>query len=351
MKRQGADKKSLCMPPAAQAQGKAAPVGNVVFFLLSLMLHTAALAALWFLAVSTPGTGQGAGAGQYVTVSLLSGLPGASGDGDASASRDADNVSTSASTPASTSAADTDVAPAPVTWDSDTAHVPDSQDKQPEAPPAEPSVPAVAAIPVHKIKTGQKDRPKTESQKTQKREADSRKPDSRTPESLKPDSRKPDSRKPESADAENVAHKHARQASQEQGRQGGKALGVGHEQGGNATGHGGQAGEKGNAGAGTSAAHQGSSAGYLKGNYEYIKKRVRQYLVYSPQAKRMGIQGLVTVSFTIQQDGRVRDVAVSKSSGYALLDESALEAVRSAAPFAAPPEPARVIMPVQFSLR
>lgn len=331
MKRQGADKKSLCMPPAAQAQGKAAPVGNVVFFLLSLMLHTAALAALWFLAVSTPGTGQGAGAGQYVTVSLLSGLPGASGDGDASASRDADNVSTSASTPASTSAADTDVAPAPVTWDSDTAHVPDSQNKQPEAPPAEPPVPAVAAIPVRKIKAGQKDRPKTESQKTQKREADSR--------------------KPESADAENVAHKHARQASQEQGRQGGKALGVGHEQGGNAIGHGGQAGEKGNAGAGTSAAHQGSSAGYLKGNYEYIKKRVRQYLVYSPQAKRMGIQGLVTVSFTIQQDGRVRDVAVSKSSGYALLDESALEAVRSAAPFAAPPEPARVIMPVQFSLR
>ena len=65
----------------------------------------------------------------------------------------------------------------------------------------------------------------------------------------------------------------------------------------------------------------------------------------------MGIQGMVTVSFTIQQDGRVRDVAVSKSSGYSLLDESALEAVRSASPFAAPPEPARVIMPVQFSLR
>ncbi len=65
----------------------------------------------------------------------------------------------------------------------------------------------------------------------------------------------------------------------------------------------------------------------------------------------MGIQGMVTVSFTIQQDGRVRDVAVSKSSGYSLLDESALEAVRSAAPFAAPPESARVIMPLQFSLR
>ena len=111
---------------------------------------------------------------------------------------------------------------------------------------------------------------------------------------------------------------------------------------------GGQAGQKGGE---NSAAGQGSSAGYLKGNYEYIKRRVRQYLVYSPQAKRMGIQGMVTVSFTIQQDGRVRDVAVSKSSGYSLLDESALEAVRSAAPFAAPPESARVIMPVQFSLR
>ena len=115
---------------------------------------------------------------------------------------------------------------------------------------------------------------------------------------------------------------------------------------------GGQAGQKsGESGGENSAAGQGGSAGYLKGNYEYIKRRVRQYLVYSPQAKRMGIQGMVTVSFTIQQDGRVRDVAVSKSSGYSLLDESALEAVRSAAPFAAPPESARVIMPVQFSLR
>ncbi len=123
-----------------------------------------------------------------------------------------------------------------------------------------------------------------------------------------------------------------------------------------AAGRGGQVGQKsgesgGGGGGEDRAAGQGSSAGYLKGNYEYIKKRVRQYLVYNPQAKRMGIQGMVTVSFTIQQDGRVRDVAVSKSSGYSLLDESAIEAVRSAAPFAAPPEPARVIMPVQFSLR
>ena len=43
---------------------------------------------------------------------------------------------------------------------------------------------------------------------------------------------------------------------------------------------GGQAGQKGDESSGDhSAAGQGGSAGYLKGNYEYIKKRVRQYPV------------------------------------------------------------------------
>ena len=109
----------------------------------------------------------------------------------------------------------------------------------------------------------------------------------------------------------------------------------------------------GSSGEGNGAATEGhgDAGGYLKGNYEYIKKRIRQYLVYSPQAKRMGIQGLVYVAFTITRDGTAQNVELRTSSGFASLDESAIEAVHRASPFAPPPQAARVVVPIQFSLK
>ena len=291
MKSCGVAEKSLSMARTEQVCVKTVFPGNVVFFLISLALHTAALAALWVLAVPAAGIGQGEGAGGYITVSLLPGPPGDSGSGESSASSPDAADGASASVPAT---ADRAVEPSAAPPATDTVHAADIDPKRPAAAPAEPVPPVPAAIPVRKIKDEQKAKPKN--------------------------------RKAERTVVEKAAPEHARRTLDDRGQKGG-------------------------AGGKSSAAAAGSSAGYLKGNYEYIKKRVRQYLVYNPQAKRMGIQGMVTVAFTIQQDGRVRDVAVSKSSGHSLLDESALEAVRSAAPFAAPPEPARVIMPVQFSLR
>lgn len=110
---------------------------------------------------------------------------------------------------------------------------------------------------------------------------------------------------------------------------------------------------RGSSGQGNGAASegQGDAGGYLKGNYEYIKKRIRKYLEYSPQAKRMGIQGLVYVAFTITRDGSAQNVELRTSSGFDSLDESALEAVHRASPFAPPPQAARVVVPIQFSLK
>ena len=343
---------ALGMPQVAQVRGKSVIFGNVLVFLLSLTLHTVVLAALWFLAV--PALGSGEGAGGYITVSLLGGLPGDSGgagSGTVSASA-GDAAASTAATPPTESESSADAKahePPSVTPAQETVPIPvpgaDHVTQRAEADPAEPaksSLPVTdAAIPVRTTKPVPKDKPAA-SQRT-------------SPQPANP---------PANPAVKKSSHEQARPASHDTAQQGEKASGLGHEGGGMAAGHsgqaggqaggqsGGQAGQKGGESGGeNSAAGQGGSVGYLKGNYEYIKKRVRQYLVYSPQAKRMGIQGMVTVSFTIQQDGRVRDVAVSKSSGYSLLDESALEAVRSAAPFAAPPESARVIMPVQFSLR
>lgn len=115
----------------------------------------------------------------------------------------------------------------------------------------------------------------------------------------------------------------------------------------------GQGHGSGSSGLGNGAASegQGDAGGYLKGNYEYIKKRIRKYLEYSPQAKRMGIQGLVYVAFTITRDGSAQNVELRTSSGFDSLDESALEAVHRASPFAPPPQAARVVVPIQFSLK
>ena len=319
---------AIGMPQAAQERGRPVIFGNVLVFLLSLTLHTAALAALWFLAVPASGAGQGGGGDGYITVSLLGGLPGDSGGaGSGAVPANAADAAASSATESEPSDAKAHEPPS-VTIVQETVPVPvpgaDHVTQHAEADPAKPALPVTdAAIPVRTAKPVTKEKP---------------------------------ANPPANSAAKKSSREQARPASPGTAQQGEKASSPGHEGDGMAAGRGGQsggqAGQKGGGSGGeNSAAGQGGSAGYLKGNYEYIKRRVRQYLVYSPQAKRMGIQGMVTVSFTIQQDGRVRDVAVSKSSGYSLLDESALEAVRSASPFAAPPEPARVIMPVQFSLR
>ena len=315
---------------AAQERGRPVIFGNVLVFLLSLTLHTAALAALWFLAVPASGAGQGGGKDGYITVSLLGGLPGDSGGAGsgavpANAANAANTADAAASSATESESPDAKAhEPPSATPVQEAVPAADRVTQSAEAAPVEPSRPVPdVVIPVRTAKPVPKDKPPNP---------------------------------PANSTAKKSSHEQTRPASHGTAQQGEKASSPGHEGEGMAADRGGQAGgqvggQAGQKGGENSAAGQGGSAGYLKGNYEYIKKRVRQYLVYNPQAKRMGIQGMVTVSFTIQQDGRVRDVAVSKSSGYTLLDESALEAVRSAAPFAAPPESARVIMPVQFSLK
>jgi protein TonB len=90
---------------------------------------------------------------------------------------------------------------------------------------------------------------------------------------------------------------------------------------------------------------------WVKRNYDYISRRISRFLLYPPQAKRTGAQGSVDIVFTIYNDGSVGNLSVRKSSGSETLDAAALAAVRSAAPFPAPPAPARLVCPVVFSLR
>jgi protein TonB len=90
---------------------------------------------------------------------------------------------------------------------------------------------------------------------------------------------------------------------------------------------------------------------YVRSNYEYIQRHIREKLVYPPQARQSGIQGVAELSFVIHTDGHVSNVRITVSSGSETLDASAVEAIYSAAPFRPPPRQARLVMPVAFRLR
>ncbi|MDR2394876.1 MAG: TonB family protein [Treponema sp.] len=96
------------------------------------------------------------------------------------------------------------------------------------------------------------------------------------------------------------------------------------------------------------AAHR---AEYIKRNYRYLQRRIRDKLVYPASARKAGIQGISEVSFTIHEDGRVSAVTLVKSSGHPILDEAAMETIYAAAPFPRPPGPARIAIPIAFRLR
>jgi periplasmic protein TonB len=50
---------------------------------------------------------------------------------------------------------------------------------------------------------------------------------------------------------------------------------------------------------------------------------------YPEMARQQGYEGIVLVSAEILADGRVGKTVISKSSGYAILDQTAIKAVRA----------------------
>ncbi|MDR2501047.1 MAG: TonB family protein [Treponema sp.] len=91
---------------------------------------------------------------------------------------------------------------------------------------------------------------------------------------------------------------------------------------------------------------------YIRKNFAEIQRRIKDRLRYPAQARRAGVQGAAEVVFTIHQDGTISGLAIQMTSGQALLDQAALEAVAAAAPFRpAPDVQTRLVVPVSFKLR
>jgi len=86
-----------------------------------------------------------------------------------------------------------------------------------------------------------------------------------------------------------------------------------------------------------------------------FRQRIQESVVYPLAARRRGLDGRVEIELVLEPSGRIRDIAVVSSSSHALLDDAAVEAVRSLQPQPLPEHPKRqtlrVRLPVVFQLR
>ncbi len=124
----------------------------------------------------------------------------------------------------------------------------------------------------------------------------------------------------------------------------GSGLGAGS---GTGSGIGSGSGTGGGSGAGTG----GDVNRYISANYSYILQHIQRQVVYPNQARMMGISGRAVYSFIIRQDGHIEGLTMVSSAGLDSLDAAGLRAIQKASPFPAPPAPARLKVPLVFSLR
>lgn len=107
------------------------------------------------------------------------------------------------------------------------------------------------------------------------------------------------------------------------------------------------------------APHQGASKkpnqavlSWQKALHLHLSKHKR----YPAEARSRRIQGVVTVGFTIDREGKVTETRIVRGSGSPLLDEEALEMLKRATPLPTPPDEAitgslNLTLPVQFNIR
>jgi len=86
-------------------------------------------------------------------------------------------------------------------------------------------------------------------------------------------------------------------------------------------------------------------------SYEYVRRLIINNLRFPSIARKMGLSGKIVVAFTLKQDGQVADIAITSSSGHAILDDEVAATLRRIAPLPRPPAPARLVVPIVFNLR
>ncbi|MCC6048293.1 MAG: energy transducer TonB [Thermodesulfobacterium sp.] len=85
--------------------------------------------------------------------------------------------------------------------------------------------------------------------------------------------------------------------------------------------------------------------------FSIISKLVREHLEYPYLARRMGWEGEVLLFFRLTPTGEIEELKVLKSSGFEVLDKSAVNAVKRASKhFPRPKQIVLIKLPIQFKL-
>jgi len=72
-----------------------------------------------------------------------------------------------------------------------------------------------------------------------------------------------------------------------------------------------------------------------------IKERIQKNWEYPSEARERGIEGRLTLLFSLEQNGTLTGVVIRKGSGYDILDREATRAISASAPF--PPFPENIL--------
>ena len=73
---------------------------------------------------------------------------------------------------------------------------------------------------------------------------------------------------------------------------------------------------------------------YLYAPYlSMLRDQIESIWVYPPEAARKGIYGDLQIRFTIKKDGSLAAVELVRTSGYKMLDDAALRALKDGAPY------------------
>lgn len=87
-----------------------------------------------------------------------------------------------------------------------------------------------------------------------------------------------------------------------------------------------------------SAAQTAAKAGRHTASYlALVRRHVESFKVYPKQAKRRRMEGTVSLSFTIDRQGRLLSARITKGSGAPELDQAALDMLTAAQPMPKPP--------------
>lgn len=85
--------------------------------------------------------------------------------------------------------------------------------------------------------------------------------------------------------------------------------------------------------------------------FKDLRKKIRAHQHYPYAARRLGLEGTVTLSFQIDAGGQLGSVRIETSAAPPILQEAAAQALRAAAPFAAPGEGLALRLSLVYQLR